>query len=1785
MTQSPPDAETLRKFALGDLPPAEWDRVARYLEANPQSPETLVEPAAEDTFVSALRAAPADAPADSPELQSIIDAAAKLVPDAATAVFDQSVSIPFEPTAEYAVPPKPGERLGRFRIERVLGRGGMGVVYAAADEQLDRRIALKVMAPQLAANPVAKDRFLREARAAARVEHDNIVPILEVGEDRGIPFMAMPLLRGRTLDERLGEGTPNLDEALAIARGTVDGLAAAHDRGLIHRDIKPSNLWLETNDDGSFRRVRLLDFGLARQEADADRVTKSGTILGTPAYMAPEQARGEAVDARADLFSLGCVLYRMVTGQNAFRGSDTYSLLTSLAIDRPKAPCELNADIPHSLSHLIMDLLEKDAKRRPASARVVRDRLAEVASAAPASAPRRGHAMPITAIALSLIGFVGAMFGGTIVRIATNKGELVVEIHDGENVEIVVKQNGAVVVDKTKDRRFVLTATDGEIEFLDPDTGVTTQTKTFRLTRGGVDRVVATMGAKPNAVAAKPVPDVAGDDREAARHILKRGNDSLIQIVGYADQQYKRAADLPDHAFEIHYASIRPFGDSDVPALRGLKRVEHLMLEDGVSDRSLAELARISLANSLQSLSLHNQRSAGLSDDGMKELARFPFLRHLTLARQQRLTERGLARLSAIPKLDRLTLSDVEFSDREFQAIQGVKLNILELHRCRNLTDDGFGFLKEATELIGLTIEDCKRVTDKGLVALPKLPSLQNLDIRGCSVTAEGVKAFVAARPACRVIWSGGVIEPTASPSPAPLTAEQRKNLEAILARGGYMSIPRAGLPTHHIQKGQALPAGAGAPESISIAMLDTDTPATILGILEQVPPGLKTLNMHYFPFTGADLEKLVAMPNLVKLESLSILSWNLRDDDLRHLRKLTKLKSVSVNFTPTITVAGIAHLKGLPLEVLSFQECPVDDSAIDTILSFRDLQQLGILNTKITAKGLARLPELTKLYNVAVGGPSATEAALQELARCQNIGEFSLINFPNAALPILVKFPKLQVLSLNWNTPPTHDALAAIAKCPRLRKVTFYGKPVTAEHARQLATLLPNAKITWDGGTILPKPAAEAEQAVALWVLARGDRVALAVGENIVHPKTAAELPKDGYSIAEVYLANAGDADLAALAPLWRALPPGRERTLQIAGPITNTGLGSLRGCAIHQLGLNRITVSDDGLPALAEIKGLMRLQLDATQVTDRGLAALAKCPSLVHVDLLNTPIGDAGLRTLAELPHLHSLTLTNTTATAAGLAALARRAKLQQLTLSGTVGKDAKNLGTPLGRMATLRTLNVVTNGFTDDDLKAMTAAPITLLRLGSTRLTDKALDHLAAMKSLETLHLEANAQLGAPAIQKLAAALPACRIHWSGGVIEPKPTGDAERAAALAVLAKGGKVRVNGEALDIADARDLPAKPFQLSRIDLSYRTELKDADFIVFDGCRHLRELDLRSTKPTPAWFAHFRQCAELEVLNLDYTGIGDAGLENFKNCKKLKVLRLARTKVTAAGLAHFGGCSDLTELALEGEAIIDAAVAPFKDCRKLKTLFLSHAAITDSGLANFAGCVELASLNLNHVKGVGDAGIRAISTAKLMDAELSGTGITDASLTRLAGNTILHSLKLSDTKVTNAGLAALKDLPALDDLALIHLPITDEGLAALQGKNFRVLQLGHTKITDAGIVHLKASTRLSNLELPGTKVTDKGLSNLRDLKELAVIELSGCDVSGSSLKDLNLNQLESLSMARTAFDDDGLASLAKLPKLRRVHCEGSKVTRAGIEKFHDAAPKCTIVWDRGTVEPK
>jgi serine/threonine protein kinase len=250
--------------------------------------------------------------------------------------------------------------LGTYEIKGVLGRGGMGVVLKAFDPALSRNVAIKVLAPSLASCGAARQRFLREARAAAAVVHEHVVAVYSVVETSGLPFLVMEYVPGRSLQERLdAQGPVSLPEALRIGMQTAAGLAAAHAQGLVHRDVKPANILLE---DG-VERVRLSDFGLARAAADA-ALTTSGIVAGTPHYMAPEQARGETVDARADLFSLGATLYAICAGHPPFRAETPLAVLRRVCDDAPRSLREQNPEVPAWLEAVVARLLAKDPSRR-----------------------------------------------------------------------------------------------------------------------------------------------------------------------------------------------------------------------------------------------------------------------------------------------------------------------------------------------------------------------------------------------------------------------------------------------------------------------------------------------------------------------------------------------------------------------------------------------------------------------------------------------------------------------------------------------------------------------------------------------------------------------------------------------------------------------------------------------------------------------------------------------------------------------------------------------------------------------------------------------------------------------------------------------------------------------------------------------------------------------------------------------------------------------------------------------------------------------------------------------------------------------------------------------------------------------------------------------------------------------------------------------------------------------------------------------------------------------------
>ncbi len=308
-------------------------------------------------------------------------------------------------------------RIGPYEVLEQVAAGGMGIVLKARDPALNRIVALKILPPALAANALARARFIREARAAAAVVHEHVVPIYAVDEFAGLPYLVMQFIRGRPLSERIRVSGPlRVEEILRIGAQTAAGLAAAHAQGLIHRDVKPGNILLEN----SVERVKITDFGLARAVDDSS-LTQDGHIAGTPEYMAPEQARNEPVDQRADLFSFGCVLYEMATGVSPFHAEKPLAALRRVCEEHPPPVHTLNDRIPEWLGLSIQKLMTKNPASRPQTALEVSQelgrRLAEFQQTSgpknldprlrtPAAGSRRVFAVTIVLLLMAMVVFI-----------------------------------------------------------------------------------------------------------------------------------------------------------------------------------------------------------------------------------------------------------------------------------------------------------------------------------------------------------------------------------------------------------------------------------------------------------------------------------------------------------------------------------------------------------------------------------------------------------------------------------------------------------------------------------------------------------------------------------------------------------------------------------------------------------------------------------------------------------------------------------------------------------------------------------------------------------------------------------------------------------------------------------------------------------------------------------------------------------------------------------------------------------------------------------------------------------------------------------------------------------------------------------------------------------------------------------------------------------------------------------------------------------------------------------
>ncbi len=935
-------------------------------------------------------------------------------------------------------PTEPGDlgRLAGYRVLKLLGRGGMGAVYLGVDEGLRRQVALKVMLPKYAADAAASERFRREARAAAAVRHDNVVTVYQVGEDCGVPFIAMEFLTGYPLDEYLKrKGRLTVPQALRVGAETAAGLAAAHKLGLMHRDIKPANLWLEAPQG----RIKILDFGLAKPVAvgEETELTGAGVVMGTPAYMAPEQAKGEPVDSRADLFSLGVVLYQLCTGQRPFARTNAVASLIALTSEEPAPVRGLNPEVPEALAQVIHALLAKDpANRLPGAAEVAKQLRALERGEAPAelreltalatAAPQVVYVpIHVTAYEPGADAFAHLGDDPTTPPAATDRAPAPPRLAPARArfprwaVAVALFAVGvAAVGGYFALRKPTEVATDAPPE----------------------------PGGKPTQPTRPPTPP--HPTRAFAQWVFDNGGG--VETPG---GELKSLAGAPRGAIEItgvsFVASKYPLADADVERFRACPRLKRLQLhKTALTEAGFKALLALPFAGELEVLvfasppvppavlgllancpNLRNLTITGVPLTGrLKEIAKLPALVNLSASdtgltdadladlKDTRLTGlvinanplvtadglehlvglnltelnigstgvtgRGAATVARLPKLVSLTANDLGWTDDDVAHLSArTDLNTLYLNG-NPVTDRAVETFRALPKLQALILGGTK-ITDKGLARLHDNKALTQLYVGGAPVTLAGVKAASAALPNCAVEFD---YDPKADPD--------RLLAEWLISKGGALSVLGS---SSRFERASDLPAGPLRAATVYLplngyAITDDDvdrfrdtsvTWYALAGPHKVTDAGLE----RWSTFLGADKVKCFELNNRTvthegyahlaqfkSLEALHLMNSGITDRGLAVCPDLPNLTTLGLDHTP-VTDAGMKHLTGSKLQYVQLMQTAVGDAGAESLAAVSTLVRLELRGTKLTDKGLALLAACKNLKKLDVTRTGVTAA------------------------------------------------------------------------------------------------------------------------------------------------------------------------------------------------------------------------------------------------------------------------------------------------------------------------------------------------------------------------------------------------------------------------------------------------------------------------------------------------------------------------------------------------------------------------------------------------------------------------------------------------------------------------------------------------------------------------------------------------------------------------------------------------------------------------------------------
>ena len=1521
-------------------------------------------------------------------------------PDADNGEQDDSLQI----TLSFLQPStKPGSigTLGHYEILQVLGQGAFGIVFKAFDEKLHRLVAIKAMNPQLAATSPPRKRFLREARSVAAIKHENIVQVYSV-EEQPLPYLVMEYIDGQTLQQKLdGAGPLEVPEILHLGRQMAAGLAAAHEKSLIHRDIKPGNILLEA---GAEQKVKITDFGLARAADDAT-MTRTGTISGTPMYMAPEQAMGQDLDHRADLFSLGSVLYQMTCGRAPFRGPNAIAVLKRVVDEMPRPIRQILPEAPDWLCAIIEKLHAKNPDERYQSAKEVADQLglcqsklqagvsptavslglrpALVESIVPVEkAEPKPNKFPVAGVAAGIVLMVSVMAAGVFFL---NKNK-----NDG---------NVAVVPSAKTTTPATMTPAESErdlAEWLIKQPGVESITV---FTNGSI--VIKPGDSLPdapffvNVIDWRNAAEITDNDlaRIGTAQRLNRLNLASKEGTHFVLEQSGTFSNITDQGLEKLFS--RSVGLS-------LTRVTIRGDLPKVTDQGYLVLNR---ANKLEELFFLNSRRGWgvcLSDLNLPNLIGFHVqgqeipggLVQMLSSRSPDLTSLALigyrwaaADRDALSKLDLLSVLNLNNCNLRNDTLANVgklsRLTVLILNGSPEISDEGIAHLAGLTELRQLELID-SAITEEACQTLASFTKLEQLSLSRTGIKDSGLASLTALKSlrvlgliGCKRLSDTGLESLAKMSNLAELDIHTNPRLTEAAVRKLQAALPKCKIISDFPNITQPTPAMTPAQSERELAEWLIKQPGVGLillvredgSLLPEVKAGDKLPDGAFFvtllhwleadAITDADLARIGQAQRLgvLSLGSIAGKLPNVTDKGLDRLfspavsKSLGQLQIAEARL-PNVTDDGYLVLnraRNLILVVLY----PLQ-AGTGAFLSQLDLPKLGefrVLGEGIPGGWLVpfskRSPDLPFIM---VKGSRLTRADVQALTGMDLIRGLDLSNcgLDDEALTPLSKMSKVNELALNESPEITDAGAAKLASLKELKSISLGDCSIGDETCKTLATL---------------------------------DKLEYAF---LAHTRVS-------------------DRGVEALALLK----------------------------ALKHLVLSNTRLTDKGVESLAPFNSLETLQLSqCKRLTDQGLESLGKIGSLTYLEIQTNPqLTEAAVRKLqAALPKC-KITSDFPNITGAMLAPAIdsdRRAAEYVLSIGGSVhirenGKEIMAASELPMEAFELTNVSLGHNAKVSDvglaNLKDCNH--LKQLNLAATPVTDAGLAHFRNCKSLIFL------------------ALNSTQISDAG----------------LGYFTDNKNLTKLG--LSNTKVSDAGLAHFQgcnnLTDLDLTNCTQVGDAGLSHFKGCQNLAILMLNATQVTDAGLAIFKDRENLTHLLLKgCVDVTDSGLSNFRDCKRLRILSVGlNPQITDAGMANFRGCDELTVLDVDGTKVTDVGLANFRDCKKVTYLDFSYTQVTDAGLANFKDCSALESLALGNTK-ISDTGLADLVGFENLDQlALEGTQVSDTGLTHIKHCQHLTVLNLDLTRVSDAGLADLASLPKLSVLIIPRTRISLRGYEQLK----------------------------------------------------------------------------------------------------------------------------------------